>query len=203
VSFPKDFLDGGVVAALTKTTVAPIESVKLLLYVQHASKLITADKQYKGIIDFVVCNPKEQGVLSFWRGNLANVIRYFPTQALNFAFKDKYKQIFLGGVDKRTQFWCYFAGNLASGGATGATSLCFVYPLDFARTHLAADVGKTGAEREFKGFGDCLVKIYKSDQGFNCQYRALSSTQLPTLVSMTLQRECSQIPRILTSSSAG
>jgi solute carrier family 25 (adenine nucleotide translocator) protein 4/5/6/31 len=97
-------------------------------------------------------------------------------------------------VDKRTQFWCYFAGNLASGGATGATSLCFVYPLDFACTGLAVDVGKAGAEREFKGLGDCLVKIYKSDgikglmnQALMCQYRALSSTKLPTLVSMTLQ----------------
>jgi len=33
-------------------------------------------------------------------------------------------------------------GSLASGGAAGAASLCFVYPLDFARTRLAADVGK-------------------------------------------------------------
>lgn len=147
--------------------------------VQHASKQIAADKQYKGIVDCIVRIPKEQGVLSFWRGNLANVIRYFPTQALNFAFKDKYKQIFLGGVDKRTQFWRYFAGNLASGGAAGATSLCFVYPLDFARTRLAADVGKSGNEREFRGLGDCLVKITKSDgirglyQGFNVSVQGI------------------------------
>ena len=147
--------------------------------VQHASKQIAADKQYKGIVDCIVRIPKEQGVLSFWRGNLANVIRYFPTQALNFAFKDKYKQIFLGGVDKHTQFWRYFAGNLASGGAAGATSLCFVYPLDFARTRLAADVGKSGSEREFKGLGDCLVKITKSDgirglyQGFNVSVQGI------------------------------
>lgn len=85
-------------------------------------------------MDCFVRIPKEQGVFAYWRGNLANVIRYFPTQALNFAFKDKYKQVFLGGVDKNKQFWAYFAGNLASGGAAGATSLCFVYPLDFART---------------------------------------------------------------------
>lgn len=147
--------------------------------VQHASKQIAADKQYKGIVDCIVRIPKEQGVLSFWRGNLANVIRYFPTQALNFAFKDKYKQIFLGGVDKHTQFWRYFAGNLASGGAAGATSLCFVYPLDFARTRLAADVGKSATEREFKGLGDCLVKITKSDgirglyQGFNVSVQGI------------------------------
>ena len=106
---------------------------------------------------------KDQGFFSLWRGNLANVIRYFPTQALNFAFKDKYKRMFLGGVDKKTQFWRFFAGNLASGGAAGATSLCFVYPLDFARTRLAADVGKGAAEREFTGLGNCLTKVFKSD----------------------------------------
>lgn len=43
------------------------------------------------------------GFFSYWRGNLANVIRYFPTQALNFAFKDKYKQLFMSGVNKEKQ----------------------------------------------------------------------------------------------------
>lgn len=59
----------------------------------------------------------------------------------------------------------FFLGNMASGGAAGATSLLFVYPLDFARTRLAADVGKgkKGGEREFNGLVDCLQKIYKSD----------------------------------------
>lgn len=179
VNFAKDFAAGGVAAAISKTAVAPIERVKLLLQVQHASKQITADQRYKGMVDCFVRIPKEQGFLSYWRGNLANVIRYFPTQALNFAFKDKYKQVFLGGVDKKTQFWRYFAGNLASGGAAGATSLCFVYPLDFARTRLAADIGKKGAEREFKGLGDCLVKISKSDgiiglyRGFNVSVQGI------------------------------
>jgi len=161
-SFAKDFIAGGVAAAVSKTAVAPIERVKLLLQVQHASKQISEAQRYKGIVDCFVRIPKEQGIGAFWRGNLANVIRYFPTQALNFAFKDKYKQVFLGGVDKRTQFWRYFAGNLASGGAAGATSLCFVYPLDFARTRLGADVGKDGA-RQYKGLVDCLSKTVKSD----------------------------------------
>jgi len=163
VAFMKDFLAGGVSAAISKTAVAPIERVKLLLQVQHVSKQIAKENQYKGMVDCFVRIPREQGFMAFWRGNLANVIRYFPTQALNFAFKDKYKQVFLGGVDKRTQFWRYFLGNLASGGAAGATSLCFVYPLDFARTRLAADTGKGAAEREFSGLGNCLVKIFRSD----------------------------------------
>ncbi|XP_013775596.1 ADP/ATP translocase 3-like [Limulus polyphemus] len=179
VSFAKDFLAGGIAAAISKTAVAPIERVKLLLQVQHASKQISPDKHYKGMIDCFIRIPKEQGFLSYWRGNLANVIRYFPTQALNFAFKDKYKQVFLGGVDKKTQFWRYFLGNLASGGAAGATSLCFVYPLDFARTRLAADIGKAGSEREFTGLGNCLVKIFKHDgliglyRGFNVSVQGI------------------------------
>lgn len=178
-NFLKDFAAGGVAAGISKTAVAPIERVKLLLQVQHASKQITKDKQYKGIVDAFVRIPKEQGITDYWRGNLANVIRYFPTQALNFAFKDKYKQIFLSGVDKKKQFWRYFAGNLASGGAAGATSLCFVYPLDFARTRLAADIGKAGAEREFSGLGNCLVKIFKHDgikglyQGFGVSVQGI------------------------------
>jgi len=171
-SFAKDFLAGGIAAAISKTAVAPIERVKLLLQVQAASKQIAADQQYKGMVDCFVRIPKEQGFAAYWRGNLANVIRYFPTQALNFAFKDKYKQVFLGGVDKNTQFWRFFAGNLASGGAAGATSLCFVYPLDFARTRLGADVGKSG-KREFKGLGDCLVKIFKAD-GISGLYRGFA-----------------------------
>nr|AIW62524.1 ATP/ADP translocase-like protein [Scytodes thoracica] len=173
LSFAKDFAAGGISAAISKTAVAPIERVKLLLQVQHVSKQITADKQYKGMVDCFVRIPKEQGFLSFWRGNLANVIRYFPTQALNFAFKDKYKQVFLGGVDKRTQFWRYFLGNLASGGAAGATSLCFVYPLDFARTRLAADTGRSASQREFTGLINCIGKIFKSD-GLLGLYRGFS-----------------------------
>lgn len=121
-----------------------------------------AGTEYKGIIDAFVRIPKEQGFFSLWRGNLANVIRYFPTQALNFAFKDTYKKIFLAGVDKRKQFWRYFLGNLASGGAAGATGLCFVYPLDFARTRLAADIG-SGGSRQFTGLGNCLATIVKKD----------------------------------------
>merc|ERR1712168_906197 len=179
MSFMKDFLAGGIAAAVSKTAVAPIERVKLLLQVQAASRQISAENAYKGMVDCFIRIPKEQGIVAYWRGNLANVIRYFPTQALNFAFKDKYKQIFLGGVDKNKQFWRFFAGNLASGGAAGATSLCFVYPLDFTRTRLAADIGKGAGQREFKGLGDCLVKIFKADglgglyQGFGVSVQGI------------------------------
>jgi len=42
-SFVKDFLVGGISAAISKTAVAPIERVKLLLQVQDASQYIKED----------------------------------------------------------------------------------------------------------------------------------------------------------------
>jgi len=169
VTFVKDLVAGGVAGTVSKTVVAPIERVKLILQVQDSNPNLAPEKRYKGIADAFRRIPAEQGFASFWRGNLANVVRYFPTQALNFAFKDTYKRIFLDGVDKNKQFWRFFMGNLASGGAAGGTSLLFVYPLDFARTRLAADMGK-GDNREFKGLFHCVQSIAKKD-GVSGLYR--------------------------------
>ena len=60
-SFGKDLLAGGVAAAVSKTAVAPIERVKLLLQVQASSKQISAEAQYKGMVDCLVRIPREQG----------------------------------------------------------------------------------------------------------------------------------------------
>ena len=109
VAFLKDLAAGGVAGGISKTVVAPIERVKLLLQVQASSTQIKPEDRYTGIVDCFRRVASEQGVSSFWRGNMANIIRYFPTQALNFAFKDKYKQIFLGGVSK-DQFWSFLLG---------------------------------------------------------------------------------------------
>jgi len=67
------------------------------------------------------------------------VLRYFPTQALNFEFKDYYKKLF--SRDKKKHVYTQFVlGIIASGGAPGATSLLFVYSLIYARTRLANDM---------------------------------------------------------------
>lgn len=52
--------------------------------------------------------------------------------------------------------------HLRSGGLAGAGSLLIVYPLDFARTRLAADIGNK-TNREFTGLIDCVKKVYKAD----------------------------------------
>ncbi|XP_054814015.1 ADP,ATP carrier protein 3, mitochondrial-like [Prosopis cineraria] len=174
-AFLVDFLMGGVSAAVSKTAAAPIERVKLLI--QNQDEMIKSGRlsqPYKGIGDCFARTMKDEGVLALWRGNTANVIRYFPTQALNFAFKDYFKRLFNFKKD-RDGYWKWFAGNLASGGAAGASSLLFVYSLDYARTRLANDAkaAKKGGERQFNGLIDVYKKTIKSDgiaglyRGFN------------------------------------
>jgi len=171
----EDFLLGGAAAAVSKTAAAPIERVKLLIQNQDEMlKTGRLSEPYKGIGDCFMRVTKEEGVVSLWRGNLANVIRYFPTQALNFAFKDQFKRMF-GFSKERDGYWKWFAGNLASGGAAGACSLLFVYSLDYARTRLANDnkSAKKGGSRQFNGLIDVYRKTLATD-GIQGLYRGFN-----------------------------
>jgi len=163
--FGLDFMMGGVSAAVSKTAAAPIERVKLLI--QNQDEMIKSGRlsePYKGIGDCFKRVIADEGFGSLWRGNMANVLRYFPTQALNFAFKDQFKRMFNYKVEK-DGYWTWFAGNLASGGLAGATSLFFVYSLDYARTRLANDnkSAKKGGERQFNGLVDVYKKTIATD----------------------------------------
>jgi len=162
--FVVDFLMGGVSAAVSKTAAAPIERVKLLI--QNQDEMIKQgrlDKPYGGIVECFSRTTKDEGVVALWRGNTANVIRYFPTQALNFAFKDQFKRMF--AVPKTAPYWKTFGANIASGGLAGASSLLFVYSLDYARTRLANDnkSAKKGGERQFNGLLDVYKKTLATD----------------------------------------
>lgn len=163
-NFLVDFAAGGISGAVAKTCTAPIERVKLIIQTQDSNPLIRSGEvqRYTGIANCFTRVAAEQGIASFWRGNFTNVIRYFPTQAFNFAFKDTIKAMF-PKYSSKTEFGMFFMTNMASGGLAGAGSLCIVYPLDYARTRLASDVG--GGKKTFNGLADCLVKTAKGPSG--------------------------------------
>nr|GAT53302.1 mitochondrial carrier protein [Mycena chlorophos] len=182
--FATDFLLGGVAAAISKTGAAPIERIKLL--VQNQDEMIKQGRlasPYKGLGDAFVRTYKEEGLYALWRGNGTNVIRYFPTQALNFAFKDYFKSLF--GFKKSEGYWTWFAGNIASGASAGATSSLFVYSLDYARTRLSSDAKSTkaGGKRQYTG----LIDVYKqtlATDGVKGLYRGFS----PSIVGIMIYR---------------
>ncbi|KAK5791466.1 hypothetical protein VI817_006775 [Penicillium citrinum] len=183
--FVVDFLMGGVSAAVSKTAAAPIERIKLLI--QNQDEMLKAGRlshKYNGLADCFKRTAADEGIVSLWRGNTANVIRYFPTQALNFAFRDTYKSMFAYKKD-RDGYAKWMMGNLASGGAAGATSLLFVYSLDYARTRLANDAKSTkgGGDRQFNGLVDVYRKTLASD-GIAGLYRGFG----PSVVGIVVYR---------------
>lgn len=172
LGFFENFMLSGVAAGVSKTAAAPIERVKLL--VQNQDEMIKQgrlNEPYKGVVDCVQKTLKSEGVIPFWRGNLANVLRYFPTQALNFAFKDTIKALFK--VQKDAPQYVKFGTNILSGGMAGSLSLTLVYSLDFARTRLANDAKGKGGERQFNGLIDVYSKTLKSD-GIQGLYRGFT-----------------------------
>jgi len=169
LGFVENFMLSGIAAGISKTAAAPIERVKLL--VQNQDEMIKQgrlDKPYTGVMDCTKRTLQAEGVAPFWRGNLANVLRYFPTQALNFAFKDTIKAQFK--VAKDASQAVKLASNVAAGGLAGSLSLTVVYSLDFARTRLANDAKGKGGERQFNGLIDVYRKTLASD-GIGGLYR--------------------------------
>merc|ERR1711908_231182 len=125
LGFFENFMLASVAAGVSKTVAAPIERVKLLVQNQdEMGKQGRLDKPYNGVLDCTKGVLATEGVYPFWRGNLANVLRYFPTQALNFAFKDSIKAAFK--TSKDAPQYMKFGTNILSGGFAGSLSLLFV-----------------------------------------------------------------------------
>jgi len=164
LGFAENFMLSGSAAVIAKTAAAPIERVKLLIQSQgEMLKMGVLDKPYKGVIDCTIRTFQSEGVLPFWRGNLPNCLRYFPTQALNFAFKDKVKAAI--NPSKSDPYAVAFGKNVVSGGIAGALSLVFVYSLDYCRTRLASDLksSKKGSTRQYTGMIDVYKKTWATD----------------------------------------
>lgn len=97
--------------------------------------------------------------------------------------EDYFKSLF--GFRKSEGYWKWFAGNVASGAAAGASSLLFVYSLDYARTRLANDnkAAKSGGQRQFNGLVDVYKKTLATD-GIAGLYRGF----VPSVVGIIVYR---------------
>ncbi|KAK6760407.1 hypothetical protein RB195_021758 [Necator americanus] len=183
LKFTKDCCAGAFAAIVAKTVIAPVERVKLILQLQNSQTTLAAEKRYKGVVDCFIRVPKEQGFLSFWRGNWVNILRACSQESLGFAFKDFFKIWSLNGVDPKNQRFRFLFGNIAAGGGAGVATFMIIYPLDFVRTRLAIDLGKDRKDREFTGMIDCMRKIIKHD-GVTGMYKGL----LPSLQYIMIYR---------------
>jgi len=111
------------------------------------------------------------------------VLRYFPTQALNFAFKDFFKSKFNKNSKTSKNFIDKLMTNVLSGSLAGASTQFIVYPLDYVRTRLTNDImiAKHNGKKQFNGIVDCMVKTFHSD-GMRGLYRGFVVTCLTMII---------------------
>jgi solute carrier family 25 (adenine nucleotide translocator) protein 4/5/6/31 len=183
-----DLLIGGSIGAISKTVMAPVERVKLLMQTQDSNPDVLSGKvqRYTGIGDCFRRVNAEQGFGAFWRGNLVNCLRYAPQQGSALAFNDLINSLF-PNYNSNTDFWKSFAAKLTSGGLAGAIANTICYPFDFARTRLASDLAK--GKPQFKGIWDCISTTVRN-QGLTGLYTGWLVTCMGAFVYRAGQLGC-------------
>lgn len=179
--FAKEMIAGGVAGAFSKTAIAPLERLKILLQTR------TNEFRSLGVLKSLNKLRKHDGVLGFYKGNGASVLRIVPYAALHYMAYERYRCWILGN--------CPSLGtgpvvDLLAGSASGGTAVLCTYPLDLARTKLAFQVNNSDqpssglkkpiAPPSYGGIKDVFRGVY-SEGGVRALYRGVGPTLMGIL----------------------
>mmetsp|Transcript_14476 Transcript_14476/g.22619 ORF Transcript_14476/g.22619 Transcript_14476/m.22619 type:complete len:407 (-) Transcript_14476:223-1443(-) len=146
----KQFMCGGMAGMTARTTVAPIDRIKLII--QTALTRDTPKAAELGIIGTARHEIRKGGVKSLWKGNLTNCMRVFPYAALQFSTYERYKSFIVDYCHKNDRHFGTLE-RLMSGALAGATASTLTYPLDVMRLRQAV-------YDDIKGPMDAIRNIY-------------------------------------------
>lgn len=181
--YVKELIAGGFAGGFAKTAVAPLERTKILFQTRRG------DFQSLGVWRSMGKILQNEGILGFYKGNGASVLRIVPYAALHFMTYEQYRCWVLNN--------CPAMGtgpvvDLLAGSVAGGTSVLFTYPLDLARTKLAYQVTSscaTGLDKSlrsqclqpaYRGVTDVFAKVYR-ESGLRGLYRGVGPTLLGIL----------------------
>ncbi|TMW61114.1 hypothetical protein Poli38472_013577 [Pythium oligandrum] len=162
-------LAGGSAGAFAKTVVAPFERVKIVCQTGESVGMIQTTKTIFA----------DEGVIGFWRGNLAACVRIIPHKAILFGCSDLYKETFrqmdnqYAGPKGSMPSW----GAFVSGSMSGFTASILTYPLDLVRTRVSGNIGQN---IRYKGIVNTLVVTVK-EEGFRALFRGMGPTLLGSI----------------------
>ncbi|KAK6455954.1 uncharacterized protein RJT20DRAFT_145203 [Scheffersomyces xylosifermentans] len=133
------YLMESVTSIIWKSAVAPLDRVKLLIQSQNEMiKQGSITRKYDGIINCFKRITRNEGIAALWRGNSANILKFFPGWGLNHALKGTINTNLV--VNKEKGHWYWIVRDLASDVLVCNATLAFIYSLDYARRRLANDV---------------------------------------------------------------
>lgn len=159
----KSLLAGGVAGMCSKSAVAPLDRIKILLQAHNAH--YSHFGVFSGLREVV----RHESLLALYKGNGAQMVRVFPYAATQFTSFELYSQMFRNLLGSQSHI-----AKLLSGSCAGATAVAITYPLDIIRARLAFQVAQ-----RYAGILHAATSIFK-EEGVRGLYRGF----LPTLCGM-------------------
>ncbi|GMH34122.1 hypothetical protein BSKO_01956 [Bryopsis sp. KO-2023] len=152
--YAKRLLAGATSAAISKTTVAPFERIRMDILLRNSTL---------GPRGTALGVWKREGVKGFWKGNLLNIMRNAPFKAVNFFAYDMFSKAFArfqGGEETQVE-------RFAAGALAGITAVITCFPLDTIRTRLLVP-----SRFKYEGVRDCVSQMIRKE-GFASLYRGV------------------------------
>lgn len=176
------FITGGVAGAASRTSVAPLERLKIIYQVQNS-------QAYGGVLSALRKIWVEEGIKGMFRGNGVNCLRIIPYSATQFASYEQIKKLLTdnGRVPLDTP------ARLTAGALAGICSVVATYPLDLVRSRLSivsASIGSQIAQVQANGgtvtaslvaqkelgVVGMTLKVFREEGGIRALYRGIGPT---------------------------
>ncbi|KAI0542924.1 mitochondrial carrier domain-containing protein [Xylaria digitata] len=131
----RSFVAGGLAGCAAKTTVAPLDRVKILFqtsnpqFAKYTGSWVGMGRALRDIY-------AQHGVVGLFRGHSATLLKIYPYAAIKFVAYEQYRALIIGAKHQETWIRRFSAGALA-----GLTSVLFTYPLEVIRVRLAFETG--------------------------------------------------------------
>ncbi|KAI0443144.1 mitochondrial carrier domain-containing protein [Xylaria telfairii] len=145
----RSFVAGGLAGCAAKTTVAPLDRVKILFQTSNP-QFAKYSGSWAGLGRALSDIYAQHGVVGLFRGHSATLLKIYPYAAIKFVAYEQYRALIIGARHQETWLRRFSAGALA-----GVTSVLFTYPLEVIRVRLAFETGVRSSS-----LADICKKIY-------------------------------------------
>lgn len=181
----REFLSGALAGAMTKAVLAPLETIRTRMVVGVGSKKIG-----QSFIQVV----EENGWQGLWAGNMVNMLRIVPTQAIEFGTFEYVKRAMASTQERWAQAGgpklqighisidcslSWLSPVAVAGAAAGVAGTLVCHPLEVLKDRL------TISPEMYPSISIALSKMYK-DGGIGAMYSGIA----PTLVGMLPYSTC-------------
>ncbi|KAM6600267.1 hypothetical protein CsatA_019876 [Cannabis sativa] len=180
LSICKSLVAGGVAGGVSRTAVAPLERLKILLQVQNPHSI-----KYNGTIQGLKYIWRTEGFRGLFKGNGTNCARIVPNSAVKFFSYEQASKAILLMYQQQT-------GNedaqltpllrLGAGACAGIIAMSATYPMDMVRGRITVQTDKS--PYQYRGMFHALSTVLREEGA-----RALYKGWLPSVIGVRLQRK--------------